>query len=697
MTTLERIRSRAGLLVAIVGFALLAFVLGDLFRSGNFFWSESPNELGKIGTQVITNEEFDARVNVAKENMMRQQQRTELDEQSIDMVRNQSWNQLVYESLITKQYDKLGINVSKEELFDMVQGKNPHPQIIQAFTDPKTGKFSPSTVIQFINNLDQQTPETRQQWIDFEKGIKSERLSSKYNSLLNAGLYVTKAEAKANYLELNRLAKFQYVTKRYTDLPDSLFKPSESETQTYYNAHKNTYKQEESLRTFEYVMFEPLASPDDIKAAEKEIATIGQEFAATKEDSAFVQSNSDGEINFSYVKNGSLGILIDSAMFRASEGYTTAPYFENNTFKVAKLMSIKNMPDSVKARHILIKPINNDMVKTKAKADSIKKLITDKVMPFEQLAFAVSEDEGSKIKGGDLGWFKENMMVKPFNDACFFGKVGDMPVVESQFGIHIIEITGKGAESKRVQVGVVERLLRPSSKTFQQFYGKAADFQSKTQTAEAFDKEIVAQGLNKRIASDVKELDKNLPGLTGAREVIKWVYNNKKMTVSSVFEADGKFVVAKITNIKDKGILPLDAVKEIVEASLRKDKKAEKLMTDLASVSTLDAAATKTSSVIQTADNTNFGTGFIPGVGREVDVLSFVFTGKVGQQSKIIKGDNGVYMVKVESFIEAKPSVDNYKQNKETLQSQLKQRVDYDLFEALKQKVDIKDNRARFM
>lgn len=696
MTTLERIRNRAGLLVSVVMFALLAFVLGDFFKSGRSFFGDSPTEMGKIGDKKVDVQEFEAKLDMAKKNMQQQQQKGELDEATVDMLRNQVWNQMVYETVMTNQLNELGVQVGTAELFDMVQGKNPHPQIIQSFTDPKTGQFNAGQVVQFINNLDK-NPEQKAQWLEFEKGIKAERLSNKYNTLVKSGMYITKAEARNNYVDMNRLAKFQYVTKRYSEVSDSTVKFDQSDLQTYYNAHKNKFKQEEATRSFDYVVFEPTPSMEDIKAANDEIAKIATEFTATKEDSAFVLSNTDAQPNLAFMKKGTLGPLMDSLMFKASVGYVYGPYNENGSLKVAKLMAVKNVADSVKARHILIKPIGGDMVKTKAKADSLKQLIKDKKVSFELLAASVSEDEGSKVKGGDLGWFQDGMMVKPFNDACFAGKVGDIVVVESQFGAHIIEVMGKGAEAKRVQVGIVERAVRPSNKTFQAIYAKASDFAGKNTTVEAYDKAIIDGGLNKRIASDIKQLDRNLPGVNGARELIKWAYTADKNAISSVFEADGKYIIAKLTNVKEKGISTLEAVKEQVEIEVRKEKKAEQFLKELEGVTTLDVAATKLKGSIQTAENTNFGSGYIPGLGREVDVTGFVFTAKKGTTSKGIKGENGVYMIKLEDMKEPTPSTDNYKQNKDMLYNQMKQRADYELFNALKDKIEIKDNRAKFM
>lgn len=702
MTTLTKIRNRAGLLVGIIAFALAAFILGDFFRSGQRFFGDNPTEVAKIGDKSIAIDEFNARVEEATEAEKQKNQSSTIEESQINNIKTQTWNQMVYENVMKTQYEELGIMVGTNELFDMVQGKSPHPSVVQAFTDPKTGQFNPGAVINFLKNLDQdQTGATKQRWLSFEKAIKTERLSSKYNNLVKAGLYVTKSQAKNNYVEMNRTAKFQYVVRRYNEIPDSTIKVEEADLKNYYNQNKNKYKQDQSARAFDYVVFEAVASPQDQQAVLEDLTKLKDEFKTTKDDTAFVNGNSDVAINGAYYKKGALSPMLDTALFNAPVGTVVGPYAEGMSYKLTKLTGTRAFPDSVKARHILIKIVNGDTKKANAKADSLKKLLKSGAK-FEMLALLNSEDEGSKIKGGDLGWFKEGMMVAPFNDACFRGNKGDMPIVESQFGIHLIEILDKGKESKRIQIATIDRQVRPSNKTYQVYFGKASEFAGKYSTAAAFDKAIVDMGLNKRIADNVKELDANLPGIDGAREIVRWSFKAQKDEISPVYEASGKYIIAKLTNIKDKGQLPLEAVKEAVEFEAKKEKKAEQFTKEItdamsAGANTLETIAAKFKTSVAPVDNANFSAGYLPGLGREVEVSAFVFAGKKGAMSKVLKGDAGVFVAKVEDITEPKPSTDNYKSNSDQLNQQMKQRADYELFEALKDKANIVDNRARFM
>jgi peptidyl-prolyl cis-trans isomerase D len=698
MITLTKIRNKAGLLVGVIFFALLAFVLGDLFRSGSSLFGDDPRLLGVVAGKKIMITEFEATLDKAIENEKQRQNKTSLDEATIDMLRQQAWNQLIYDNIMTEQYAKLGIAVSSDELLDMVQGKNPHPSVVQAFTDPKTGQFNPQAVVTFLKRLDEdKTGETKMRWLNFEKAMKAERIANKYNTLVKGAMYVTKSQAKRQYNEEQTSANLKLVIQRYAEIPDSTIKVEEADITNYYNQNKNKYKQDQNVRGVEFVLYEAVPSDEDRLEILSQIETIKKEFAETKEDTSYVAANSDAPAEFKNYKKGALPLNIDSIMFNSAPGFIYGPYFEGKIVRLAKTLAFVSQPDSVKARHILIKIDNNDKTKAKAKADSLLKMVKSGA-PFEALAMQVSADEGSKAKGGDLGWFSEGTMVKPFNDACFNGKKGDLTVVESQFGYHLIEILDKGAETKRVRVAFIDREMRPSSKTYQKFYGQASEFGGKYNTAEKFDKAVIDLGLNKRIADFLKETDRNIPGVEGARELVKWAFKAEKNEISPVFEFGGKYIIAKLNSVKDKGVLPLDAVRTEVEAEAKKEKKAEiliKKLNDAKGAGSLDAIASKLNGRVEPIQNVTFSAGFVPGLGREAEISAQAFILPKGKLSEPIKGESGVYIMQVDE-VKTAPATTDYKNQINTLAQQFKSRAEYEVFEALKEKSDIKDNRIKF-
>mgnify|MGYP000202157167 FL=1 len=256
MAVIGKIRQRAGLLIGIVGFSLVAFILGDLLTSNRSFLTGSGNELAIIGSKKVGVQEFESRVKQLEENYKINTGNETIDQNTLESLREQAWTQLLNEEILVKQIEKTGIKVSPEELFDLIQGKNPHPQIKEAFKDPKTGEFSPANVIQFLKNMDNDaTGKTRTQWVAFEKYISEERAKEKYNEMIKHGLFTTSVEAKRFYENQNRVASVRFIDFNYTTIVDSTIQVDEKEMREYYNANQNEFKQEAS-RKLEYVAFE---------------------------------------------------------------------------------------------------------------------------------------------------------------------------------------------------------------------------------------------------------------------------------------------------------------------------------------------------------------------------------------------------------------------------------------------------------
>lgn len=698
MSVLEKIRSRSGLLVGIIAVALLVFILESALESGNRFFSSNRTKVGEIAGKEISIQEFEAKVEEAVTAEKQRSQRNSIDESTMDNIRTQVWNQFLIDNVLKTKYEELGVAVSDDELFDMVQGKNPHPSVKQAFTNPQTGVFDPAQVITFLKNMDKdETGDTKRRWLQFESAIKEERVANKFNTMVKKGLYLTKAEVNRDNAAKNRYMEFTYVYKPYASQPDSLFKVTEDDLKKVYNETKNKYKQITESREIDFVYFDIQPSNEDRAEAQGQIMKLIPEFQASTNDSDFVNANADTKYTEKFFGRTDLNPVLDTLM-RASVGTVIGPYNEGNIIKISKLSGVKMMPDSVKARHILIKIENGNSKAANSKADSLKKLIKAG-QKFEDLAKAFSTDQGSAVKGGDLGYFRSGMMVKPFNDACFNGKVGDMPIVESQFGVHLIEITGRGAETRKLIISTIDRELAPSTKTMQDVYAKASSFAGQNTTKEAFDAAAKKDNLNKMQAANIDPLARQVSMLNNARALVRWVYEAKKGDVSKVIDVDGRYVIAVLTSVREKGISPLDAVRKQVEVEAIKEKKAEKFLAEISSkagsASSIEQYAQAMGLPIDTARNITFAGPYIPKSGRELELVGKLSVSKSGTLVKPMKGENGVVVAQLNKLTDA-PAVTDYKQAAMQISQQMTGRVDYEMFEALKEKANIEDNRANF-
>ena len=629
MAVIGKIREKSGLVLIVVGVAMLAFLLPTDGITGLFGGQD--NSVGEIGGVEITGQEFDQKLEQAVY-AWESQNRTSAPTEIRDQLKEQVWNEIVRSSVLESQFKELGLSVSPEELADMVQGKNPHPQVQQAFTDPNTGIFNPGQVIQFLKSLETMPAENRNQWFLFEEGIEKERIATKYNNLLVKGMYPTTSIQKRTYTEQNEQRNIKFVAKRYISVNDSTVAVSDEEKLAYYNEHKAEYKQDAS-RDIEYIKFEVLPSEADIAEAKKWMEDTAEEFKTTEDDSSFVTYNSEQPLDERYLAQEAMPTALDSAAFYAEVGTVFPVYEEAGAFVLAKLSDVKMIPDSVKARHILLKTTNQPSdTLLEAKLDSIKTLIENGA-DFAELAKEYSEDVGSAIEGGDLGWFQEGQMVPTFNDACFFGKVGELVIVPSNYGFHLIDVQEQAQKSRKVKLAKIVRQITPSNETFDEMFAKASSFYGSNSTSEAFTKATEGGEYVKQLAAEVKVGDKDFAGMANVRDLVRWAYKSEKGAVCEPKQFDNTFVVAHLAEVREEGTATMEQVEIQVELGAKKKKKAAMFIEEMKGVSSLEELASKVGGTVETASNVNFAAYAIPGLGQELRVNGMVSTLQQGQLS----------------------------------------------------------------
>ena len=542
MSVLEKIRSKTGLLVGIIGLALVIFILESLLGSGSALFGNGNDTLvGEIAGDKIDITAFNSKVDAQIMQIMQSNPNAQIDEKTKEQIVNQVWQEMVNERVNKTQFEKLGISVSANELYDLML-VNPHPYVVQQLTDPQTGKIIEGfarpdgslDVVKLGQWVTQMNPEQARFWKQLEVSISDLRTAEKYNTLIRKGMYVTTAEAKQAFIAQTRQVNSKFVIKRYASVSDSAVKITDEEITNYYNKHKSQYKITETTRKIEYVSYDVMPTKADFESIQKDAIRVSEEFKAktAKEDSSYIsQETEGGQVMISDFTKKNM-VIPDSSVFTAPKGTVFGPYTEGTFMKVYKLTDVKSMADSARVRHILIglqSPKTQQQrtpETTKRIADSLVTLIKEKKVTFDTLVKTISDDLGSVDKGGDYGWFDENKgFVEGFKNAGLQGTKGNITVVPTQFGAHIIEVLDVSkTRHNTYKVAQITKLIAPSSETNQEYYKQATDFAGKSQDLEAFNKSVEAGKLNKRIADDIKEGDKSLPGLEGAKELVRWVY-----------------------------------------------------------------------------------------------------------------------------------------------------------------------------
>ncbi|RLD48093.1 MAG: hypothetical protein DRI88_04325 [Bacteroidetes bacterium] len=704
MAVIGNIRKHSTFLIIIIGVALAAFVLGDFAKGRR--GSREVN-VGNVAGEDITIMDFNQRVEQNIENTKQQQKKVRLTTDEIYRVKEDTWKQMVKEVLMDKEYESLGLTVTTEELFDLVQGPNPHPLIKQYFTDPETGQYNRSLILDYLRNLDNMPAESKQQWIAFEEYIRNDQLSNKYKTLISKGYYVPEALAKMAYEDDNTTAQLTYVASRYTELPDSLVTITDADYQEYYDKNKELYKQKAS-REIDYVTFEIKPSVRDLEAAKKTIEEIYAELKTTQDVARFVNNNSDTPYDSTWKKQGELPVQIDSIMFNSEIGTVTEPYLDNFVFTTARLVDVSNRPDSLKASHILIAykdalradpNLSRSKEQAEKLADSLYNVLKRSSSDLTQLAIQFSDDGSVAQNSGDLGWFADGQMVYAFNEAVNNTRIGDITLAETPFGYHIIKVTGKKEPVKKVRVGIINREVVASNETYQKTFAKASKLASENKDIESYDKAVTENNLNKRTANNLQKMSNYIAGLKNPRQIIHWAFNENTEvgSVSSVFDLDDMFVVAVLKSKTEEGYPDLEDVKERIQRFVTNEVKGKVLAEKMKAYGKdIDKIAEGLNLEKTDIAALTFSARNIQGFGAENKVIGTVFGTNPPEVTDPIVGYGAAFVVDVKKITKA-PEKDDYTQNKVVLLNSFTQRVNQDYpYRALEKAVEIKDNRALF-
>jgi peptidyl-prolyl cis-trans isomerase D len=707
MAVLENIRNRSGLLIILVGLALLAFILTDLVSGSNVLFGKSL-DIGEINGVKISAQEFNEKYVQYEENVKNANGVTSIDENTRQQIVDQIWNELIDKHIFNVQHSKAGIAVSSAELFDMIQGNNVDPQVkqIPIFQDSITGEFSPNRVLDFLKNrlTEEADPEgrMRKNWTDFEQQLIKARMKTKYANLVKRGMYYTSLQARRDFTDKNDYASFRVIAKNLELIPDTTVKLNDEDFKTFYNERKHEYEQAEETRRIEYVVFNVTATPQDREAIVSSLSELIDEFRNATDDSLFVSVNSDEPSFGDFIPSAKLPPVISDAVLNGGIGSVHGPYFDDNFMKLTKVVAYKAASDSVKARHILISTREGlDVASAMRRADSLKNEVK-KGKNFADLARQFSEDPGSKENGGDLGWFTEGMMVPTFNDACFNGKVGDLVVVESPYGAHLINIQEKTKPRNKVKLAEIKKRIAPSTETEEKVYYNADEFAGNSSNYESFKK--LAEEKNYYIVpyDGLRISDRRINDLSESKELVRWAFDEKTKIgdVSKVFNIGEVYVVASLVNIKAKGIPPLDQMKASIEPAVIKWKKgklvAEQFAQALSGASDINAVAAKLNLEVEDGNRINYSSYSIPNYGYEPKVLGNVFGLPINKISQPIIGNNAVFIVQVTSRESEGEKPESWDEKKKQLSNNARFRVDGQLNQALTKKANIIDNRARF-
>lgn len=653
MAIISTLRDKMGkFLVVVVGFSIAAFVLGDILGPNSSIGNQNQNIVGEINGEEIDLVRFNSIFEQLSYNFSLNNGRSP-NTQEIIGIRDQAWEKLINDISYVDQYNELGIVVTDKESVDMVQGDNIHPMILEAFTDPSTGVFNIDNVIGYLQNLSNQPVNQQQAWFSFESNLKPMRLRTKYDNLLSLTTNVNSLQSKSEYFNSSNTRDLSYYFVPYYMVPDSLFTVSKSEMNNYLRKNSDDYKQEDS-RALNFVYFPLESSGEDSAFYISEIDKITNSLKSGEiNDSTFALLNSDGFNPYVRFNVDQLPTELDNKEI----GYVSDIVYEDGGVLVYKLSDITDDEKfKARAKHILLRFNDQNKSEVRSEANRILSLLRNG-SDFDETARTYSED-GSASVGGDLGWFTEEVMTKPFEDAVFSrSRKGLIPrIIESDFGFHIINVTQPKTKKTYVVTTIFKQLV-PSDNTRNNIYRSAEMFKINASQSSNNFKEIASE--KGYTLQTVSELDKNstvIDNLQDARNVVIWAYDDSRDTddISEVIELNNGYVVSHLDDIKDEGTKKLDDVENSVKKKLLDDKKFEYVNDLLKEYSSLDdLKSIYDKGEIYNMSSIDFNTNSIQNVGFSPEAIGVAFSLEEGEMTRPIKIDDGIIVLSLNSISQA--------------------------------------------
>ena len=685
MAVLSKIRQRSFFLIIIIALALFSFVLADVIQSGTF--SSSTNNVGTINGTDIDAQEF--MQNVA---MIEKQGQGTTSTQAI----NNAWEQEVRKIILTEEFNKLGLKIGSEQLINVIK-QNPNlaqnPQFLNAAGQFDENKFKES--LKGIKNAPDQTQWL--QWKEFEKNIERYAIEQMYNTMIKSGVYTTKAEGKFQYNLENEKVDFEYVTVPFSTVNDDQVKVTDAEIIDFMKKSPKKYKSDNTT-SVDFVLVENKPSKEDEQAMLSTIGDVKVKFDSVANVGEFVNANSDIKFDSTYVTKKDLPIDYQEQLFNLPIGGAFGPYVNNGHQCVSRMIAKKGN-SSAKASHILIAykgAPQSSATRTKEEAQALANnlLAQAKSNPgnFAMLAMANSDDPGSKNNGGEYDNITPGQMVPQFNDFVFNNAIGTIGVVETDYGFHVIRVMDKYSS---VLLGTVALKIQPSDATIDLIYTKASKLEADANENADFASVAKKANLEVVAATNLKGSDEYVQGLGSQRELVRWSFN-KDTNIGDVrrFEVPQGFVIAKLKDKNESGLLPIDVAKQQVEPILKNQKKAEIIKKKMNGTS-LEAVAKASGATVQPAMGVNLKSPNIPNIGNEPKVVGKAFGLAAGKTSEIIEGNSGMFIIRTKVVTKA-PAIPSYETYIVQDRTQNRSYATSMAFISLKEKAEIKDNRANF-
>lgn len=695
MGTMNKLRDNTGVIlwILVISFGVL-WVLQD---SGAFdaVGQMAGTNIIVVNGDAITYDEYNRALDARLEQYQSQAGES-MPPQMVDLERDRVFEALVMDKLREHEIRRLGITVTDDELADMVLGENPHP-IIQMYFGDGQGGINRSLLQNFIED-----PQASEQWIQLEEFLRQQRRTEKLNQLVSSTVRITDQDVLDEYQKRNRSADVEYVALRYASLPDDSIQVTDRDLRSFYNENRSEFERKRTY-TVNYVSVSKQPTSRDTALVMNELERLRPRFAEAEDDSTFLMRNaSERPYTDAFFRADELEDEVAAAVFsNLEEGNVLGPVVSGNEAHLIKIKEVRPAEEPVvRARHILFRATEDDASareEARREAEQTKARLEDGAS-FAELARELSDDPGSAQNGGDLGWFGRGRMVEPFEQAAFDAPVGRVVgPVATQYGYHLIEVTQRA--NQEVQLADFAMAIRPDIETLSSIQEQLDDLQYYASESGDFADEAQRRNLEAQQVQ-IEDEQQFIPGIGNSRTLMNFLQNGSKGEISPVIELNDQFIVAEIEQIQPAGYRPFEEVRNELEPRVRIAKKREILsqrMNRALAQAGFDGLAEALGTTKRTVDAVKFNDPVVPALGREPQFTGTALGLEEGAVSKVVEGENAVFVIKTIDINEPAPITDAQREQiRSQLLDQRRATVMNQWLASLRDEAEVEDLRSRF-
>lgn len=602
-------------------------------------------------------------------------------------VENETFDALVDNALVEAEMDRFGIEVTDDEVFNLINGDNPDPLVAQVFPNG-VGGVDRNSMAQAAAD-----PTLAVQLNAIEEQVRRNRRQAKLTSLITASVRAGESAIQQEYIRTNRTASASIVALRYADVPDDKVNVTDSDLRSYYTANSADFERPKTW-SVEYVAFDKAPTAEDTAKATGELQQLAAQFRSAADPAVYARNQSFGDgADAAFVPASDLAPELASAIYsNLTPGRVVGPIVAGDQAVLARITNVREAANPlVRARHILL-PVGSD-----AAASALKARITSGAISFANAARQSSQDESNKASGGDLGWFGRGRMVGEFEDAAFSAPVGTVVgPVETQFGVHLILV-----EAKSNQEAELVQITRPVQGDYDKTREAAEDFVAIDIEGEGRDfREAATEKAMLTTQLEIQEDQDFIPNLEVGRELFRFLRSAKAGAISEPYDAGDRFVVVLVNEIRDAGVTPFEEVEDRIRTAVMLEKKKAVQMAALTQAATATASISAVGAAVnsppQLATNLSMSTPAVPGFGNEPRLVGTVFGLQPGQRSGVVEGDQAAFVVQTTGLtggILTAMTEEDRTTIKEQLLQRDRQQVIQSWIAALRKAADVEDFR----